>query len=59
MQCPCGGLVLDRAHAVLLIGKATEWFPEITEKDLPVIVHYRLCLACNRRDKLGWERVKE
>ncbi len=48
MQCLCGGEVVEQSHEVKTFDKAKEWFPGITENQLPVKVEKDICIGCRR-----------
>lgn len=49
--CPCGGPLKDSSHEVKTLSKAREWFADIPEVHLPILVQQRTCQSCGRLDK--------
>jgi len=49
--CKCGGNINETGHEVKGLGKAREWFSQITQDDLPVMIEQRTCNSCGRMDK--------
>lgn len=38
MQCSRGSMTTDTTHSVLTLKTAQEWYPEVTDSDLPITV---------------------
>ena len=49
MECKCGGTTLYSEHEVKTMKTAQEWYPDIKEKELPVIIMKYKCVSCGRQ----------
>jgi hypothetical protein len=48
MQCKCGAETSYQQHEVKTMAKASEWFAEVKESQLPIIVGQDKCPGCGR-----------
>lgn len=55
MQCQCGAEAVYREHEVKTLEKAQEWYPNIRESELPVIIKRHECVMCKRQLLRGYK----
>ena len=48
MQCKCGAETKIQQHQVKTMAAASEWFDEIEEAQLPILVDQDKCPGCGR-----------
>ncbi len=48
MLCPCGSETRNQQHEVRTKAKALEWFAEVKDGELPILVNQDKCPGCGR-----------